>query len=180
MAVGMVSLVLCPMLTWSLGCTGVVGAFLPAKRDVGEVGDDLVGVHVVRGAGTGLEAVHDKLGVVFAGNDGIGGLEDGVRQLRIEPASPRFATAAARLIHTWATVKSRSGPRPEIGKLPTARAVWTPYQASAGDWKFTQGIFSVRNFCPSGAPRGMEGIIGSVRPECIRPYCLRYSTEEVT
>ncbi len=58
-AVGITSLLLCPMLTWSFGCTGVAG---DAAR---QRGDHLVGVHVGAGARAGLEDVHRKLGVVM-------------------------------------------------------------------------------------------------------------------
>ena len=55
------------MLTWSLGCTCAVA---------GELGDDLVGVHVRRGARAGLEDVDRELLVVLAGGDLRGGLLD--------------------------------------------------------------------------------------------------------
>ena len=63
MAVGNMSLVLCPMLTWSLGWIG----FSAPKRSPPDqldrpVGDHLVGVHVARGAGAGLKDVDRETG----------------------------------------------------------------------------------------------------------------------
>ena len=57
------SLVLCPMLTWSLGWIGLVGqeAIAAGQLD-GPIGDHLVGVHVAGRAGAGLVDVDGKLG----------------------------------------------------------------------------------------------------------------------
>jgi hypothetical protein len=50
----------------------------------GECRDHLVGVHVRRGARTGLEHVDGELGVVLAGGDGVGGSSDALGDVGIE------------------------------------------------------------------------------------------------
>ena len=76
-AVGNMSLVDCPMLTWSLGW---MGFFLPKRlrrRDFdGAIGDDFVGVHVGLRAAAGLPDAQGEVIVEFAGDDFVGGLGD--------------------------------------------------------------------------------------------------------
>ena len=52
----------------------------------GEVGEDLVGVHVRRGPGAGLEDVDRELVVVLAGGDGVTGDCDPLGDVGVEPA----------------------------------------------------------------------------------------------
>ena len=67
MAVGKMSLVLWPRLTWSLGWMGFLGAEAVAAGQLDRpVGDHLVGVHVARGARAGLKDVDGKLVVELA------------------------------------------------------------------------------------------------------------------
>ena len=105
-----------------IGVSRLVFAFLAARSDVGKISDDLIRVHVVARACTCLKSIHNKLVVVLFRNDGIGRLNQRIGQLRLQPAL-LLATAAARLIRAWATIRSRSGGCPEIGKLSRARAV---------------------------------------------------------
>ncbi len=64
MAVGNMSLVLCPMFTWSLGWIGLSACeAIAAEQLDGPVGDHLVGVHVARRARAGLKHVDRKLAV---------------------------------------------------------------------------------------------------------------------
>ena len=56
---------------------GVV-ALLAAEQFQRAVGDDLVGVHVGRGAGAALDDVDDELVVQFAAGDFLAGRDDGV------------------------------------------------------------------------------------------------------
>ena len=66
-AVGNMSLVLCPMLTWSLGWIGLSGREAVAAEQLDRpVGDHLVGVHVARRARAGLKHVDRKLVVELA------------------------------------------------------------------------------------------------------------------
>ncbi len=61
------SLVLCPMLTWSLGWIGLsVVEAVAAEHLDGPVGDHLVGVHVARRARAGLKDVDRELVVELA------------------------------------------------------------------------------------------------------------------
>src|SRR5207253_10291335 len=57
-----------------------------AERPRGEGGDDLVDVHVGRGARPGLEDVDRKLAVVLTGDDRGGGGADGVRDVPVDDA----------------------------------------------------------------------------------------------
>ena len=52
----------------------------------GPVGDDLVGVHIVTGAGAGLEGIHHELVVPFAIDDFLGGFLDGAGPFGIQQA----------------------------------------------------------------------------------------------
>ncbi len=56
----------------------------------------------------------------------------------------RLASAAAFLIVTMASTSAGQARRPLIGKLSTARAVWTPYRASAGTVKIPRESRSSR------------------------------------
>ena len=98
MAVGNMSLVDCPMLTWSLGWIGFFSAKRsPPRHFDGPVADDLVGVHVRRGAGAGLVDVDGKLGVELAGghfarrgNDGFGDLGFELAEVAVGHRRGRF------------------------------------------------------------------------------------------
>ena len=60
-----------------VGMDGPVDAARTAAEQlVGAVGEDLVGVHVVRGAGAGLEGVDPELVAVGAAQDFVGGAHD--------------------------------------------------------------------------------------------------------
>ena len=54
------------------------GADAAAHNLGGAVGDDLVGVHISRGAGAGLEDIEDEMVIKFAVDDLLGGLDNGV------------------------------------------------------------------------------------------------------
>ena len=60
-----------------VGMDGGLGAAGAAEGFVGEVGEDLVEVHVGGGAGAGLEEVDGEFAVMGAGEDGAGGVGDG-------------------------------------------------------------------------------------------------------
>ena len=94
MAVGMTSLLDCPMFTWSFGCTGSFEPIgLPASLRAA-VRDDLVHVHVRARAGAGLENIDREMLVELAGDDFLRGLRDEVRAGGIEFAE--FAGSPAR------------------------------------------------------------------------------------
>jgi len=61
-------------------------AALAAEQFPGAIGDDLVGVHVGRSAGAGLENIQDELAVPLAINDLLGRLDNGGGQFRFEIA----------------------------------------------------------------------------------------------
>ncbi len=56
----------------------LVHALFSAQRDIGQVGDDFVGVHVVAGARARLEAVHYELVQIFPLQDALADLHNGV------------------------------------------------------------------------------------------------------
>ncbi len=85
----MTSLLDCPRLTWSLGCTGSLAADGPAQNLDGPVGDDLVRVHIGRRARPGLENVDGKMIVPLALDDLVGRLLDGVGQLVVQQSQRR-------------------------------------------------------------------------------------------
>ena len=60
----------------------------------GEVGDDLVGVHVRRGARAGLEDVDRELVVELAGGDAVGGGGDPLGEVGVE--QPQLGVDARR------------------------------------------------------------------------------------
>ena len=82
--VGKTSLEDCEALTWSFGWTPCRCRRLERAR--GQLGDDLVGVHVRRRARTGLEDVDREVAVVLARGDLVRGGDDGVGQLAVEHA----------------------------------------------------------------------------------------------
>ena len=93
----------------------------------GAVGQHLVGVHVVRGAGAGLIHVDDELIAERAGQNLVGGGDDGARDLASRAGrAPRWPAAAAFLTRMVAVTRSGAARRPLIGKFSTARAVCTP------------------------------------------------------
>src|SRR5271169_6341490 len=61
-------------------------AALPSEQFTGAIRNDLVGVHVGRGAGAGLENIEHKLPVPLAVDDFLGGLDDGGGQIGFEVA----------------------------------------------------------------------------------------------
>ena len=61
-------------------------AALAAEQFNGAIGDDLVGIHIRRGAGAGLENIQDKFAVPFSIGHLLGRLDDGRGDLRFEAA----------------------------------------------------------------------------------------------
>ena len=106
----------------------LVFAFAVAEQFERAVGDDLVGVHVRRGARAALDHVHGKLFVQLAGDDFVARGRDGVRALRIEHAEFGVRAAAAFFTNASARTKCskcRNG-MPESGKFSMPRRVCTP------------------------------------------------------
>jgi len=64
----------------------LIFAALSAQHLVRQIGDHLVGIHVVRGACASLEGVHNELIVPPPGRDFAGRLNDGSSALGIELA----------------------------------------------------------------------------------------------
>ncbi len=61
-------------------------AALATEQFNGAIGDDLVGIHVGRSAGAGLENIQDKFAVPFSVRHFLGGLDDGGGDVRFEAA----------------------------------------------------------------------------------------------
>ena len=92
----------------------------------GAIGQHLVGVHVVRGAGAGLVHVDDELIAKPAGQHLVGRGDDRARDVRIE-APERAVGFGRRLLDLDGGVTSSGGAvMPLIGKFSTARWVCTP------------------------------------------------------
>ena len=103
----------------------------------GAVGNDLVGVHVVAGAGPGLEGIDDKLVVPAAVDDFLGGLDDGVGALGVEQTQVAVDFGSGALDHRhrpdegapgaqtrrWGNSARRAGSARRRGRLqgPAAR-----------------------------------------------------------
>ena len=75
-----------------------VGPARLAQQFGGAVGQHFVGVHVVRGAGAGLIHVDDELIAETAGQDFVGGGDDGARDLAVETAESGVRLGG-RLLH---------------------------------------------------------------------------------
>ena len=125
-AVGMTSLLDCPMLTWSLGCTGSLEPMgLPAswqhRLAITSLAFMLVLVpEPVWKTSTGKCASRLPLIISSATR------EMSVTRSSSSMPSSRFASAAAHLIKPNARMNSRLNRYPEIGKFNTARCVEAP------------------------------------------------------
>ena len=64
---------------------GVIDAASAAKGDVGQVGYYFITIHIVAGAGAGLEAVDDELIQVFAIQNLVAGDDDRCGQITGQP-----------------------------------------------------------------------------------------------
>ena len=110
-----------------VGVNRLLGTDFAAQRFDGEVGDDLVDVHIGGGAGPGLEDVDGK--VLFADlalGDFKGGVGDGLAILGSRRPSFSLALAAAHLMRAKACTTSKGMIRSLMLKLSTARCVWAP------------------------------------------------------
>ena len=105
-------------------------AALFAENLVRAIGEHLVGVHVVRGAGARLIRIDDELVQVLSGQHFVGGFHDRVGQLRVE--TPGFLV---RERGGFLDPHLRDDERLERAKsadreILQARSVCTPYSAS--------------------------------------------------
>ncbi len=92
----------------------------------GQRGDHLVGVHVRRGAGAGLEDVDRELVVQLAAGDAVGGGSDPVGLVAVEQAEVGVHVGGGAL-DPAEPARDRGGDRPpETGKFATAFAVSPP------------------------------------------------------
>jgi hypothetical protein len=103
-----------------------------AERQLREVRDDLVQVHVRRGPRTRLEHVDGELRVVLARDDLVGGLTDRAATSGVTTPVSSFAVAAAHFSIACAAMTSIGTGWPETGKFSTARCVLAPQRAPAG------------------------------------------------
>ncbi|BAC17880.1 hypothetical protein [Corynebacterium efficiens YS-314] len=131
------------------GGEGVIGGLahvdIVVRVDLGAVGlrdggDDLVGVHVGGGAGTGLEDVDRELGIMLAGGDLLAGGDDGVGLGGIQ--------GTGVLVHLRAGCLQQAHRADLCGFQTTARdgevlhgtlGLCTP-QSLCGDLHFTHGV----------------------------------------
>jgi len=117
MAVGMVSLVDSPHVDVVIGIDRLVAAFFPAQRDIGQVGQHLVGIHVVAGAGAGLEAIHHELVQIFPLQDALAGRDNGVALIRWQPAGLAVGVRGGELDEDVGANEIRVWPASGNGKI---------------------------------------------------------------
>ena len=86
----------------------------------GEVGDHLVGVHVRRGSGAGLEDVDRELVVVLARGNGVARLRDLLGKVGVELPRSALALAAAAFSRPSQWITGGGTGWPEIWKFSTA------------------------------------------------------------
>jgi hypothetical protein len=134
MAVGKLSLDDWPLLTWSLGWTGLLPPRLPVRISLAPAGDHLVGVHVRLRAGARLPDHEGELVVQRAGGDFGRSLLDRLGMLRIEPADARIHPSAAACFTkpSACTISAGIASRWPNGKLSIERCVCAPQYASPG------------------------------------------------
>jgi hypothetical protein len=93
-----------------------------------EVADDLVGVHVGRGAGPALDDVDHELVEQLAFDEVLAGQDDGRCAVAVD--GTQVGIGAGGGLFTKAIARTRSGMAemrvPEMAKFSTARAVCTP------------------------------------------------------
>ena len=91
-----------------VGMDQLVVAALAAEDLDGAVGQHLVGVHIVRGASARLIDIHHEVLVPLAVQYLVGGLDDGVGDVRVE-ASGVAVGERRRLLHQHRRVESSPG-----------------------------------------------------------------------
>src|SRR3989344_8425417 len=134
------------MFTWSLGCTGLYSPFLPPSATFARLAmTSLVFMlwevpEPAWNRSTTNSSWYWPAIIASAAST-----IDMARRGSSAPADSLTATAA-RLMRTWAIMKSVSGRRPETGKFSTARAVCMPYQASDGTGYSPSVAFFVGDF----------------------------------
>ena len=142
-AVGKVSLELCPMLTWSLGCRGfLLPMGLPVSLD-SVIRDHLVGVHVGRGARAGLEDIHGKCSSFAVGQRSRELMMALLLTLGILSSKFACAQAAFSRPKAWTTSAGTSARSP--GSSPVPVACWRR-RAPARHQHLTHRVF----FDPGG------------------------------
>src|SRR6478735_7541449 len=149
-AVGKVSLLDCPALTWSLGCTAS-----PERRWASRATTSLTFMFVdvpdpVWKTSTGkcpswAPAATSSAAVATASASAGSST----------PASA-LTRAAAALTRARAWMISGGMPSPEIGKFSTARAVWAPHRASAGTRTSPIESCSTRSVMGPSSPRRLR------------------------
>ena len=98
------------------------------------------------GAGAGLEAVDHEWIEVFTGDDCVCCLDNGIGADVVQPAGGTVGDGGGTLDARVGNDEVAVGPAPRNREIVTARAVWIPYQASAGTGYSPKLSFSVRNF----------------------------------
>ena len=120
-AVGKTSLVLWPMLTWSLGWIGFSRPEAVAARQLdGPVGDHLVGVHVAGGAGAGLKDVDGELVVELALGHLAAGGDEGPTW-RSSSGRPPLASRPRSRLATRGRPLDQSQGMDQLRRQPSAR-----------------------------------------------------------
>ncbi|EKD92893.1 MAG: hypothetical protein ACD_28C00311G0001 [uncultured bacterium] len=61
-----------------VGIYGFIASLWRAQNFIGSIGNDLIGIHVVRSPGTGLKHIESELIIEFSINELLGGLINGL------------------------------------------------------------------------------------------------------
>ena len=143
-----------------------------ASHDLGgSVGDDLVGVHISRGAGAGLEDVEDEMVVKLAVDDFLGGLDDGVFLVGFQQAEAGVDLGGGELYQAEGSDEGTGEPQVTDGEVedgPHGRSavvgVGGDLHRAHGVFFYSGGLFSGQvEVLPSGcSSRGTTVISGCV------------------
>ena len=110
-----------------VGVDGFLAALLAAQNFNGAVRDDLVGIHIGLGAGTGLPDHQGEFGIPCAVGDFAGGLGDGVAQAGIQLAQFHIHLRRRLFQNTQgADQRHRHGFAADFEILQTARGLRAP------------------------------------------------------
>ncbi len=117
-----------------------VRAPLTAENLVGPIGEDFVAVHVVAGAGAGLVDVDHELVPKITAEDFVGGRDDRVGQLAVEPARLLVRECGGLLDLDDGVDKGRERPEPGDGVVFDGAQGLNAVESVCGNGLFAEGV----------------------------------------